>query len=140
MPLETAGIRKEYPGTVALKGVSLRFEEGKIHALVGKNGAGKSTLVKIFAGALQPTAGSILLNGTPIQLRSPREALEKGIAAVHQELSLVPELSVAENIFLGRLPVKTGFGQGMFVDWREVERRAEEGAKVELSLAKPPFR
>jgi ribose transport system ATP-binding protein len=135
MPLETAGIRKEYPGTVALKGVSLRFEEGKIHALVGKNGAGKSTLVKIFAGALQPTAGSILLNGTPIQLRSPREALEKGIAAVHQELSLVPELSVAENIFLGRLPVKTGFGQGMFVDWREVERRAEETlAGFELHL------
>ncbi len=126
MPLETTGIRKEYPGTVALKGVSLKFEEGKIHALVGKNGAGKSTLVKIFAGALQPTAGSILLNGTPIQLRSPREALEKGIAAVHQELSLVPELSVAENIFLGRLPVKTGFGRSMIVDWREVERRAEE--------------
>ena len=126
MPLETAGIRKEYPGTVALKDVSLRFEEGKIHALVGKNGAGKSTLVKIFAGAIQPTAGSILLNSMPVQLRSPREALERGIAAVHQELSLVPELTVAENIFLGRLPVRKGFGRKLLVDWREVERRAEE--------------
>jgi ribose transport system ATP-binding protein len=126
MPLETAGIRKEYPGTVALKNVSLRFEEGRIHALVGKNGAGKSTLVKIFAGAIQPTAGSILLNGTPVHLRSPREALERGIAAVHQELSLVPELSVAENIFLGRLPVRKGFGRHMLIDWREAERRAEE--------------
>ncbi len=126
MPLETAGIRKEYPGTVALKDVSLRFEEGKIHALVGKNGAGKSTLVKIFAGAIQPTAGSILLHGAPVHLPSPREALQRGIAAVHQELSLVPELSVAENIFLGRLPVKKGFGRRMIIDWREVERRAEE--------------
>src|SRR5512135_2942399 len=106
MPLETASIRKEYPGTIALKNVSLSFKEGKIHALVGKNGAGKSTLVKIFAGAIQPTSGSIVLNGIPVQLRSPREALERGIAAVHQELSLVPELSVAENIFLGRLPGK----------------------------------
>jgi ribose transport system ATP-binding protein len=126
MPLETVGIRKEYPGTTALNNVSLRFEEGKIHALVGKNGAGKSTLVKIFAGAIPPTSGSILLNGIPIHLRSPREALERGIAAVHQELSLVPELSVAENIFLGRLPMKTAFGQHMIINWPEVNRRAEE--------------
>src|SRR5512140_324961 len=126
MPLETVGIRKEYPGTVALNGVTLRFEEGKIHALVGKNGAGKSTLVKIFAGVIQPTAGTILLNGVSVHLRSPREALQRGIATVHQELSLVPELSVAENIFLGRLPVKKGFGRRMIIDWPEVERQAEE--------------
>jgi len=126
MPLQTDGIRKEYPGTVALKNVSLSFAEGKIHALVGKNGAGKSTLVKIFAGVIQPTSGAILLNGTPVHLRSPREALERGIAAVHQELSLVPGLSVAENIFLGRLPLKQAFGRKMIIDWRETERRAEE--------------
>jgi ribose transport system ATP-binding protein len=135
MPLETINIRKEYPGTIALNDVSLKFDEGKIHALVGKNGAGKSTLVKIFAGAIQPTAGAILLNGTPVQLRSPREALERGIAAVHQELSLVPDLSVAENILLGRLPVKKGFGRRMIIDWQEVERRAEETlAGFELRL------
>ncbi len=126
MPLETVSIRKEYPGTIALNDVSLSFKEGEIHALVGKNGAGKSTLVKIFAGAIQPSSGSILLNGTQLHLRSPREAFERGIAAVHQELSLVPELSVAENILLGRLPMKKGFGRGLIVDWPEVERKAEE--------------
>jgi ribose transport system ATP-binding protein len=137
MALETVGIRKEYPGTVALRDVSLRFQEGRIHALVGKNGAGKSTLVKIFAGAIQPTAGSIVLNGTSVRLRSPREALERGIAAVHQELSLVPELSVAENIFLGRLPSRRGFGRRMIIDWPEVYRRAEEtleGFQVQIDV------
>lgn len=126
MPLETVGVSKVYPGTVALNNVSLKFEEGEIHALVGKNGAGKSTLVKIFAGAIQPSGGSILLNGTPLHLRSPREALQQGIAAVHQELSLVPELTVAENIFLGRLPTRKGFGGSLIIDWPEVERRAED--------------
>jgi len=118
--LETLAIRKEYPGTVALENVSVRFEGGKIHALLGKNGAGKSTLVKIFAGAVQPTSGSVLVNGHEARLHSPKDAFRHGIAAVHQELSLVPELSVAENILLGRLPA-TRVGM---VDWPAVYSRA----------------
>lgn len=118
--LQTVALRKEYPGTVALDDISLRFEGGKIHALLGKNGAGKSTLVKIFAGAVAPTSGTILINETPVHFHSPREALARGIAAVHQELSLVPEMSVAENLLLGRLPKR----RGGFIHLKEAERRA----------------
>jgi ribose transport system ATP-binding protein len=117
--LETVSLRKEYPGTVALNDLSVRFEGGRIHALLGKNGAGKSTLVKLLAGATEPTAGSILVNGTPVRFASPGEALRLGIATVHQELHIVPGLTVAENIFLGRLPVTPrGFldRQRMFTD------------------------
>jgi ribose transport system ATP-binding protein len=121
--LQTVALRKEYPGTVALKDVSVNFDGGRIHALLGKNGAGKSTLVRLFAGAIQPTAGSILVDGTAVHLRSPREALRQGIAAVHQELSLVPELSIAENIFLGRLPKHRGTRETL-IDWKSANDRA----------------
>jgi ribose transport system ATP-binding protein len=125
--LETIGLRKEYPGTVALKGISLKLEGGSIHALIGKNGAGKSTLVKILAGAEQPTAGSMRVNGKDVHLASPSEALHQGIAAVHQELSLVPGLTVAENVLLGRLPVRThGILQRVMIDWDAVYERAGE--------------
>jgi ribose transport system ATP-binding protein len=122
--LQTRSLRKEYPGTVALDDVSVSFVGGKIHALIGKNGAGKSTLVKIIAGATQPTRGSILVDGFEVSLSSPRHALERGIVAVHQELSLVPELTVAENILLGRLPKMHGLGNSV-IDWRNVFSRAE---------------
>jgi len=123
--LQTLSLRKEYPGTVALNDVSVSFTGGKIHALIGKNGAGKSTLVKLIAGAEQPTSGSILIDGKEVSLQSPRDALVRGIITVHQELSLVPELSVAENILLGRLPKKSSFG-GSIIDWKRVETHAEE--------------
>ena len=123
--LQTHSLRKEYPGTVALNDVSVSFAGGKIHALIGKNGAGKSTLVKIIAGATQPTRGSILVDGFEVSLPSPRHALERGIVAVHQELSLVPELTIAENILLGRLPKKHGLGNSV-IDWRGVFVRAEQ--------------
>ena len=123
--LQTHSLRKEYPGTVALDDVSVSFTGGKIHALIGKNGAGKSTLVKIIAGATQPTRGSILVDGFEVSLPSPRHALERGIVAVHQELSLVPELTVAENILLGRLPKKRGLGNSV-IDWPRVFARAEQ--------------
>jgi ribose transport system ATP-binding protein len=119
--LETIALRKEYPGTVALDDVSLRFEGGKIHALLGKNGAGKSTLLKILAGAVTPSSGTIRVNDRPVRFHSPREALARGIAAVHQELSLVPELTVAENILLGRLPTKK---RSRVIDWTEVNHQA----------------
>jgi len=122
--LQTIDIRKEYPGTVALDKVSVKFERGSVHALIGKNGAGKSTLVKILAGAVRATGGQILIDGREVELRSPTDAFDKGIATVYQELSLVPELSVAENILLGRLPGRKGFG-GVVIDWPEVFTRAE---------------
>ncbi len=123
--LETVALRKVYPGTVALGDVSVKFNGGLINALIGKNGAGKSTLVKIFAGAVAPTSGRILLNGVSVELRSPREALRQGIAAVHQELSLVPELTVAENILLGRFPKRKGAARH-FIDWQQIYAHARE--------------
>jgi ribose transport system ATP-binding protein len=117
--LQTIAIRKEYPGTVALDGVSVRFDGGKVHALLGKNGAGKSTLVKILAGTLPPTSGAILVNGREVLLRSAQDAFHQGIATVYQELSLIPGLTIAENILLGRLPRKHGV-----IAWPEVYRRA----------------
>lgn len=120
--LETIGLWKEYPGTVALRDVSLRFDGGRIHALLGKNGAGKSTLVKVLVGAVQPTSGTILINNHPAVLRSPREALARGIAAVHQELTIVPALTVAENILLGRLPQK----RSGLIDWHRSFTEAGE--------------
>jgi ribose transport system ATP-binding protein len=120
--LQTIALRKEYPGTVALDNVALRFEGGQVHALLGKNGAGKSTLVKIFAGAITPTSGVILVNEAPVHFHSPREALARGIAAVHQELSLVPDMTVAENILLGRLPRRSS---GL-IDWKRAHRQAAD--------------
>jgi ribose transport system ATP-binding protein len=122
--LQTLKIRKEYPGTLALDDVSVSFEGGKIHALLGKNGAGKSTLVKILAGTVQPTSGSILLNGGEVRLRSASDAFAQGIATVYQELSLVPGLTVGENILLGRLPKKQLLGSWI-IDWPAAFARAQ---------------
>ncbi len=123
--LQTVAIRKEYPGTVALDDVSVKFDGGKVHALLGKNGAGKSTLVKIFAGTVQPTSGKILINGREVALRSAQDAFREGIATVYQELSLIPELTVAENILLGRLPKRRGFSRVM-IDWTRTFATARE--------------
>jgi ABC-type sugar transport system ATPase subunit len=123
--LETSRIRKEYAGTVALDDVSVRFEGGRVSALLGKNGAGKSTLVKILAGTVQPTSGEILINGSPIQLKSAVDSFSRGIATVYQELSLVPELTVAENILLGRMPHKRGLARFM-IDWPAARKQARD--------------
>lgn len=105
MPLlEASGIVKQFPGTLALDNVQLTLHSGEIHAVMGENGAGKSTLMKILAGVSHPDAGQIQFEGRPVTLNSPREAMMRGISIVHQELSLVPALTVAENIYPGRLP------------------------------------
>ncbi|MFW6337849.1 MAG: sugar ABC transporter ATP-binding protein [Alkalispirochaetaceae bacterium] len=122
--LEFRGVRKEYPGTVALEDFSAGFAGGKVHALVGKNGSGKSTTIKILSGAVAPTRGELFLEGNPVEIQSPRDALEKGIATVYQELSLIRELSIAENIAAGRLPTRGRVVPR--VDWETVRRRAEE--------------
>ncbi|ACM22542.1 sugar ABC transporter ATP-binding protein [Thermotoga neapolitana] len=115
------GITKEFPGVKALQSVDLEVFPGEIHALLGENGAGKSTLMKIISGIIEPDSGSIVLDGKKVRFRTPREALNAGIALVHQELSLIPSLSVAENIFLGRWP------RGIFgIDWSYINDRAQE--------------
>lgn len=102
--LEASGITKQFPGTLALDNVHLEIQPGEIHAVMGENGAGKSTMMKILSGVIAPDSGDIRFEGRPVAFTTPREALTLGIAIVHQELSLVPPLTVAENIFPGRLP------------------------------------
>jgi ribose transport system ATP-binding protein len=103
--LEARGITKQFPGTLALDNVHLEVARGEIHAVMGENGAGKSTLMKILSGVHQPDTGEIYLEGRRIAPSNPRDALMLGISIVHQELSVVPALTVAENIYPGRLPV-----------------------------------
>lgn len=119
LQIRTENIIKDYPGTRALDDVSVCFDSGLVHALVGKNGSGKSTLVKILAGATKPTSGEFFLDDENLHFNTTSEAYQKGIATVYQEMSLVPGLSVAENIFLGRLPKKNGF-----IDWKKTHQEA----------------
>ena len=103
--LEVRGVSKRFPGVAALEDVTLRLGRGTVHALLGENGAGKSTLMRIVAGVCQPDAGELRLEGRALRLGSPRQALEAGIAMIHQELNLLPAMSVAENIWIRREPV-----------------------------------
>ncbi|KGD82705.1 MULTISPECIES: sugar ABC transporter ATP-binding protein [Pantoea] len=107
--LEAEGISKFFPGVKALDNVSLRVRPGTVHALMGENGAGKSTLMKCLIGMYRPDQGSIKIKGEPVQFRDTMDALRSGISMIHQELNLVPHMTVAENIWLGREPVKFGF-------------------------------
>lgn len=102
--LSIEGIRKEFPGVVALDDVRLKIKRGTVHALMGENGAGKSTLMKIIAGIYQPDAGTIRLRGEEVVLKSPLDALEQGVAMIHQELALMNSMTVAENIWIRREP------------------------------------
>ena len=102
--LHAKGVGKSFVGNTVLEGVDLEVRAGDVHAIVGENGAGKSTLIKILGGAHQPDAGELVVAGVTRRLRSPRDALAAGIVVIHQELSLAPDLSAEENIFLGRFP------------------------------------
>lgn len=102
--LEIEGIRKEFPGVVALDNVQFKLRRGTVHALMGENGAGKSTLMKIIAGIYTPDRGTIRLRGDEVKLGGPLDALERGIAMIHQELALMPFMTVAENIWIRREP------------------------------------
>jgi ABC-type sugar transport system ATPase subunit len=119
--VELRGIRKSYPGVVAADGVDLRIRAGEVLGLVGKNGAGKSTVIKILAGLVEPDEGQILVDGDPVAPRSPHDSTKLGLAFVHQELELVPRLSVAENVFLG-----LGFPKRGLVRWSTLRARAAE--------------
>ncbi|HZZ42402.1 MAG TPA: sugar ABC transporter ATP-binding protein [Tepidisphaeraceae bacterium] len=117
--LEMRGIRKVYPGVRALDGVDFLVRVGEVHALLGENGAGKSTLIKVMTGATRRDGGEILLAGKEIWPGSTKEAQEAGISTVYQEINLVPTLSVAENLFLGREPRRLGM-----IRWGQVKKRA----------------
>jgi inositol transport system ATP-binding protein len=106
--LEMSHIKKEFPGVLALKDVSLQVMEGEVHALLGENGAGKSTLIKILAGIYSSDNGDIVINGNPTKINSVQDAQKNGISVIHQELVLVPHMTVAENIYLGREPLARG--------------------------------
>jgi len=120
--LELQDISKSFPGVQALKGVGFDIGAGEVHALLGENGAGKSTLIKIMSGVHRPDAGSIRIDGREVSFASPLEAQRAGIATIYQELLLFPELTVAENIFLGHAP-RTRFGA---IDWGAMRRQAEQ--------------
>ncbi len=115
-------ISKRFPGVVALDDVSFELLPGEVHGLLGENGAGKSTLLKILSGAYQPDAGTISLAGEPVALPTPIDAQRRGIVTIYQEFNLIPTMSVAENMFLGREP-----GRGPFVAWK---RMRDETAEV----------
>src|ERR1700746_3418971 len=123
--LELKGIGKTFGGVEALRGVDFALSAGEIHGLVGENGAGKSTLMKIIAGVHPEFSGRFLLDGHETRFRSARDARAAGIAMVHQELSVAPDLSVAENVFLGTQPTNR-FG---LVQWRRMAREAAEQLK-----------
>nr|WP_025534434.1 L-arabinose ABC transporter ATP-binding protein AraG [Vibrio parahaemolyticus] len=122
--LEFCNISKHFPGVKALSNISFRANKGSIHALMGENGAGKSTLLKTLSGLHQPTKGELVVDGKALVFNSATDALEQGIAIIYQELNLVPELSVAENIYLGQLPTKGGS-----VDVETLNARAREQLK-----------
>lgn len=138
LQIKAEHLTKDYPGTRALDDISISFQSGKVNALVGKNGSGKSTLVKIFAGAVSPTSGNIYLNDEKLTFNSTSDANAKGIVTVYQEMSLVPGLSVAENIFLGRLPKKHGI-----IDWKKTYDMAGDllqKMKVDINPRETLFR
>lgn len=118
--VQLRGIRKAFPGVVALDGVDFTLRKGEIHALMGENGAGKSTLIKVLTGVHRRDEGSIVLDQTEIFPKTPLDAQELGISTVYQEVNLIPTLSVAENILLGRQKKKLAM-----VDWKDVHVRAE---------------
>lgn len=123
--IQTKSLTKVYGNVIALNDFTHTFEPSKIHALMGKNGSGKSTLVKMLSGVTQPTKGTMALGGQDLKLKSPQDAFNANIVTVHQELSLVPDLSVTENIFLGRLPRSNVPGIRP-INWRKARRQTEE--------------
>jgi rhamnose transport system ATP-binding protein len=132
--LRAEGIRKSYGGVHALRGVTLELRPGEIHALVGANGSGKSTLLKVMAGQLAPDAGRLVLGGSEVRFADASEAIAAGIATVTQETTLVPDLSVTENIFLGHRKTRRWRG----IDWGDTRARAREAlARLGLERIDP---
>ncbi|GAB2963359.1 sugar ABC transporter ATP-binding protein [Saccharothrix stipae] len=117
--LQLRDVAKSFQAVRALRGVSISLQAGEVHALAGENGAGKSTVVRIIGGEHRPDAGEVLLDGEPVRFSSPRDARRRGVAVIHQEPVRFPDLSVAENVFMGRQPLR----RGRRIDRREMHRR-----------------
>ena len=117
--LEMRDVVKTFPGVKALDHAQLKLRPGTVHALMGENGAGKSTLMKCMFGIYKMDEGQIVYEGEPIQIKDPLDALNHGIAMVHQELQPIPERSVAENIFVGRYPMKKALGFYPIIDHKK---------------------
>jgi galactofuranose transport system ATP-binding protein len=132
--LRTQGLCKRFPGVVALDSVDFSLAAGEVHALLGENGAGKSTLIKVLSGAYQQDAGTVELQGRGIAPRTPREAQHLGISTVYQEVNVLPNLSVSQNIFLGREPKRLGL-----IHWREMHRQSAlllQDFKLEIDVTR----
>ena len=132
--LEMQDIVKEFPGVKALKGVSLTLNEGEVLSIVGENGAGKSTLIKVLCGVHKPDSGHVLLDGKVVSFSRPTDAIQSRISTIHQELSYIKDLSVAENMYVGRLPYK---GLIKHIDWKKLYEQAEPFLKEVGVTCKP---
>jgi simple sugar transport system ATP-binding protein len=116
--VQLTDVSKSFGQLRALSGVTLRIHPGRVTCLLGDNGAGKSTLIKVLSGVHQPDDGQVVLDGEPVRFNSPRDALDRGISTVFQDLAMIPLMSVVRNFFLGREPVRS-LGPARLVDWRE---------------------
>jgi len=133
--LSMRGIGKSFPGVRALEAVDFDLREGEIHAVVGENGAGKSTLIKVLTGVERPDSGVVSVDGQAIEVRSPQHAQALGISTVYQEVNLCPNLSIAENILIGREPRRWGA-----TDWHKLNKRAREillGLDIDIDVTQP---
>lgn len=128
--LQAKGITKKFGGLVALDKVDLNVKRGHVHALVGENGAGKSTMMKVIGGVIQKDSGTILFDGDEISYRNPLEARQNGIAIIHQELSMLPDLNVIENVYMGKFITKAGR-----IDWKTMRRMTlEQLRRLDLNI------
>jgi simple sugar transport system ATP-binding protein len=135
--IEVRNLSKHFAHIVALSGVSISLDQGEVHCLLGDNGAGKSTLIRILSGYFKPTGGEVLFEGEPVEFNSPGDALDRGIAAVYQDLGLVPLMSVMRNFFMGREPVRDF---GLFKILKKTNARAiarQEMMKIGIDLRDP---
>ena len=130
--LEARGVTKIFGQSRALDGVNFGLRPGEVHALLGENGAGKSTLIKILTGAYQPDGGAVLLDGKPVHFSDPLHAQSHGIGTVYQEVNLLPNRSVAENLFLGRQPTRFGFVRKSVIEENARTLLARSGLEVDV--------
>jgi simple sugar transport system ATP-binding protein len=136
--IDCRGLHKWYAGVHALKGVSLKIAQGESIGLVGDNGAGKSTLIKILSGVHRPDQGEVLIDGTSTLIRTPKHAMRLGIETIYQYNAMVPMMSIARNVFIGREPIRWGlFGFGLLDQKRMREESVQAIADVDLHLRSP---
>jgi simple sugar transport system ATP-binding protein len=136
--IEVHDLVKHFGPVIALAGVSLSLNTGEVHCLLGDNGAGKSTLIKTLSGVFRPTSGDFVVDGEQVSFSSPRDALDRGIATVYQDLAMIPLLSITRNFFLGREPVKWRLGPVSFIDMDHADRIArDEMRQIGINVRDP---